>query len=166
MSSCTGNPLSLSVMLNVWASTLSSRFKVSYWCVWSQAHYVVHVVATKQQCIITTGWLRSLSSKKPLRFVRWATVLPDDTENHNIPHILSDQTHSHTRAHTHTLSHILFVFLSGSVFSLPLWCLPFHWLCLMQECVFLCLALARGNNTSHWMVVCSGAFSDIQSLLF
>lgn len=129
---------------------------------WLQAHYVVHLVATKQQCIITTGWLKSFSSQKPLWFGRWATLLPDDTENHNIPHILSTQTHTHTN----TRSHIRSVFLPGSVFSLPVWCLPFHWLCLMQECVFLCLTLARGNNTSHWMVVCSGAFSDIQSLLF
>lgn len=103
-------------------------------------------------------WLKSFSSEKPLRFGRWATLLPDDTGNHNIPHFLS------TILHTHTLSHILSVFLTGSVFFL--WCLPFHWLCLMQECVFLCLTLARGNNTSHWMVVCSGAFSDIQSLFF
>lgn len=98
----------LIVMLNLGASTLSSHFKVSYWCVWwcGQAHYVVQAVATKQQGVITTGWLKSCSSKKPLRFGRWATLPPDDTENHYIPHVLS------------TLSHILSIVFSGSVFFL------------------------------------------------
>lgn len=151
-------------MLYLWASTLSSQFKVSYWC----GEVVKGTLCGSRCCNKAAGhnynrWLKSFSSKN-----RWGL----GGERHCYQMTLRITTAhiffppKHTLVHTHTLSHILSVFLADSVFSLPLWCLPFHWLCLMQECVFLCLTLATGNNTTHWMVVCSGAFSDIQSLLF
>lgn len=135
-----------------------SQFKVSVGK-WLPPHYAVHVVATKQQCIITTGVWRVFFLLKS----RWGL----GGERHCYQMTLGITTSHIFFPHSYTLSLIFCPSSSLALFfSLPLWCLPFHWLCLMQECVFLCLTLARGNNTSQWMVVCSWAFSDIQSLFF
>lgn len=139
------------------ASTLSCRFKVSSWCGDVIADTLCGSGCCNKAAVHNYNrWLESFSSKNPLRF---GAVSDAVTKWHWKSHVFFPPKN--------TLSQILSVVHSGLYFfSLPLWCLPFHWLCLMQDCVFLCLTLARGNNTSHWMVVCSGAFSDIQSLLF
>lgn len=158
---CTRNKLYYEMFSDVWASTLSSRFKVSSWC----GDVITGALCGSGCCNKAAvhnynRWLKSFSSKKPTEV--WA-VSDAATRWHWKSHVFFPPKHTLVRKHSH-----IFLPLSTRAlfFPLPLWCLPFHWLCLMQDCVFLCLTLARGNNTSHWMVVCSGAFSDIQSLLF
>lgn len=143
----------------MWVRALSSQFKVSYWC----GDVVTGTLCGSRCCnkaIVHNynRWLKSFTLLKN----HWGLGSTATRWHWESQHpTFSTQTHTHTHSLFYTVCLPLWLF-----FSLSLWCLPFHWLCLMQECVFLCLALARGNNTSHWMVVCSGAFSDIQSLLF
>ena len=44
--------------------------------------------------------------KEGKRITKWKTIIPNDTNTHNFPHINS-QTHTHTHTHIHT--HLLFL---------------------------------------------------------
>lgn len=105
-----------------WCFSCEPRHSRARLLPWSQSHYVVHNVTTKQQPIITThlqvaeGFFFTMRFQKPAEVLgRRATQLADDTENPQ-KHFLSTLTHSQSLSLRLSSSLVLFFLLLYGVY--------------------------------------------------